>query len=86
MLKKPWLIAPLLILLLAATMLVVASCNLVQTSTIVTTHVTCNGQKTNLGGSGTPITNETCFKRLLVFSKTSGFRHASIKDGKIALQ
>jgi uncharacterized protein len=86
MLKKPWLIAPLLVLLLATTMLVVASCNLVQTSTIVTTRVTCNEQQTNLGGSGTAITNETCFKRLLVFSKTGGFRHASIKDGKVALQ
>ena len=86
MMKKPWLIAPLLVFLLAATMLIVASCNLVQTSTIVTTRVQCNGQQTNIGGSGTPITNETCFKRLLVFSKTGGFRHASIKDGKIALQ
>ena len=86
MIKKPWLIAPLLVLLLAATMLVVASCNLVHTSTVTTSRVQCNGQQTSIGGSGTPITNETCFKRLLVFSKTGGFRHASIKDGKIALQ
>ena len=86
MIKKPWLIAPSLVLLLAATMFVVASCNLVQTTTATTSRVKCNGQKNNIGGSGTPITNEKCFKRLLVFSKTAGFRHASIKDGKIALQ
>jgi len=86
MIKNPWLIAPLLVLLLATTMLIVASCNLVQTTTATTSRVKCTGQQTNLSGSVTPITNETCFKRLLVFSKTGGFRHASIKDGKIALQ
>jgi len=84
--KNPWLIAPLLVLLLAATMLVVASCNLVQRSSVSTSRVQCNGQQTNPGGSSTSIANGPCFKRLLVFSKTSGFRHASIKDGKIALQ
>jgi len=86
MIKKPWLIAPSLVLLLAAIMLVVASCNLVQRSSVSTSRVQCNSQQTNPGQSGTPVTNETCFKRLLVFSKTGGFRHASIKDGKIALQ
>ena len=84
--KNPWLIAPLLVLLLAATMLVAASCNLVQRSSVSTSRVQCNGQQTNPGGSSTSIANGPCFKRLLVFSKTSGFRHASIKDGKIALQ
>ena len=86
MVKKPWLIAPSLVLLLAATLLVVASCNLVQTTTATTSRVTCNGQQTNAGGSITPNTHDSCSKRLLVFSKTGGFRHASIKDGKIALQ
>lgn len=86
MIKRPWLLVPPLVLLLAATMLVVASCNFVQTSTVTTSRVQCNGQKNSIGGSGTPSNNEKCFKRLLVFSKTSGFRHASIKDGKIALQ
>jgi type 1 glutamine amidotransferase len=86
MIKKSWLIAPTLVLLLAATVFAVASCNLVQTSTVTTSRVQCNEQQTNLGVSGTRITNETCFKRLLVFSKTGGFRHASINDGKIALQ
>jgi type 1 glutamine amidotransferase len=86
MIKRPWLIAPSIILLLAATIFVVASCNLVQTSTATTSRVKCNGQQTNLDGSGTPGTNDSCSRRLLVFSKTGGFRHASIKDGKIALQ
>ena len=86
MMKKLWLLVPSLILILAATMLVVASCNLVHTSTVTTSPVQCTGQQNNDGGSGTPISNGKCFKRLLVFSKTGGFRHASIKDGKIALQ
>jgi len=38
-------------------------------------------------GEGSPLhINDSCSRRLLVFSKTGGFRHASIKDGKIALQ
>ncbi len=86
MIKKPWLLVPSIVLLLATTLLVVASCNLVQTSTDTTSRIKCNGQQTNLDGSGTPVTNNSCSRRLLVFSKTSGFRHASIKDGKIALQ
>jgi uncharacterized protein len=84
MIKRPWLIAPSLILLLAATLLAVASCNLVQTSTPTTSHQDCTGQA-NFKGSNSPTTNP-CSRRLLVFSKTGGFRHASIKDGKIALQ
>jgi uncharacterized protein len=66
MIKKPWLIDSSLVLLLAATLLVLASCNLVHTST--------------------PTTHKSSSMRLLVFSKTGGFRHASIKDAKIALQ
>ena len=86
MIKKPWVLVPSLLLLLAATMLIVASCNLIQTSTLTTSRIQCNGQQTNLDGSVTAITKDTCFKRILVFSKTGGFRHASIKDGKIALR
>jgi len=86
MLKKPWLIALSLLLLLAATIFVVSGCELVQTTTATTSRVQCNGQQTNAGGSITPTTNDSCPKRLLIFSKTGGFRHASIKDGKIALQ
>ena len=86
MIKKSWLLVPSIVLLLATTLLVVASCSLVQTSTDTTSRIKCNGQQTNLDGSGTPVTNNSCSRRLLVFSKTSGFRHASIKDGKIALQ
>jgi len=86
MIKRPWLLVPSLLLLLATTLLAVASCNLVQTSTSTTSRVKCNEQQTKLDGSGTPITKDSCSRRLLVFSKTGGFRHASIKDGKIALQ
>src|SRR6266700_5439448 len=86
MIKKSWLLVPSIVLLLATTLLVVASCSLVQTSTDTTSRIKCNGQQTNLDGSRTPVTNNSCSKRLLVFSKTGAFRHASIKDGKVALQ
>src|SRR6266702_8493169 len=86
MIKRPWLLVPSLVLLFATTLLAVASCNLVQTSTSTTSRVKCNEQQTKLDGSGTPITKDSCSRRLLVFSKTGGFRHASIKDGKITLQ
>ncbi|MGZ3643903.1 MAG: ThuA domain-containing protein [Ktedonobacteraceae bacterium] len=86
MIKRLWLLVPSLVLLLAAIMLVVAGCNLVQTSNVTTSRVKCNGLQTNTGGSITPTTNDSCPKRLLVISKTGGFRHASIKDGKIALR
>lgn len=85
MIKKPWLIAPSLVLLLAATLLVVAGCNLVQTST-ATPQAKCVGQQANTNGKSSSMTTNLCSRRLLVFSKTGGFRHASIKDGKLALQ
>ncbi len=83
--KKPRLLASSLVLLLAATSLVVASCNLVQPSAATSSPVTCSGQQANSSTSCAPGTH-TSSGRLLVFSKTGGFRHASIKDGKIALQ
>lgn len=86
LIKKPWLIASSIALLLAATLLVVASCDLVPTSTSTTPKANCNGQQANPGLSCTPTTLASSSMRLLVFSKTNGFRHASIKDGKIALQ
>src|SRR5213595_1789859 len=86
MIKRPWLLVPSFVLFITVTLLAVASCNLVQTSTDTPSRVKCNGQQTNLDGRGTPVTNDSCSRRLLVFSKTGGFRHASIKDGKIALQ
>ncbi len=86
--KKYWLITFSLVLLLAAALLTAASCNLVQGPTANTTgtQVTCNAQQASTTSSGSPTTANQCSRRLLVFSKTGGFRHASIKDGKIALQ
>ncbi|HVB72692.1 MAG TPA: ThuA domain-containing protein [Ktedonobacteraceae bacterium] len=40
---------------------------------------------TSQPGSGSPI-RSICLKRILVFSKTAAFRHASIPDGKQALK
>src|SRR5262245_50410829 len=76
------------VLLLSAVLLMAASCNLVQKPTAATsvTQVGCNAQQASTNSSGSPIPANQCGMRLLVFSKTGGFRHASIKDGKIALQ
>lgn len=82
----PRLTATPIVILLAATSLIVASCNLAQTSTTTPTQLTCNGQQANSGESCTPDAHIISSGRLLVFSKTGGFRHASIKDGKNALQ
>jgi type 1 glutamine amidotransferase len=88
MMKKYWLITLTLILLLSAALLTAASCNLVHgpTTTTTVTQVSCNAQHASTNSSGSPTTTNQCSRRLLVFSKTGGFRHASIKDGKIALQ
>jgi type 1 glutamine amidotransferase len=86
MFKKRWLIILSIILLLAVALLGISSCNLVQTSTTTTPQVKCSGQQANPDGSGSLTSNDSCSRRLLVFSKTGGFRHGSIKDGKIALQ
>jgi uncharacterized protein len=86
MIKKTWLISLSLVLLLAITLLAIASCNLVQTRTTTTPQDKCDGQQTNASGSDSPSTTNSCSRRLLVFSKTGGFRHASIKDGKLALR
>src|SRR5436305_14034136 len=45
-----------------------------------TSQSDCIAKLSTAGGTS------NCRKRLLVFSKTGAFRHASIKDGKIALQ
>src|SRR5260370_36912839 len=73
------------VLVLAATVLTVAS--LVHRPTITPTisHIDCNGQQATAGPGGTATSNR-CQGRLLVFTKTGGFRHASIKDAKLALQ
>ncbi len=86
MFKQKWLIALSLVLVLAAALLTAASCNLIHGSIKTATQIGCNGQQTSTNGSGSPTTTRPCQRRLLVFSKTGGFRHASIKDGKIALQ
>ena len=86
MVKKPWLLASSLVILLALASLVVASCNLVQSSSTTSSRISCNGQRINPGQSCTPTTEVVSSRRLLVFSKTGRFRHTSIKDGKIALQ
>jgi uncharacterized protein len=86
--KKYWLITFSLILLLAAALLTAASCNLVQgpPASPTVTQASCNAQQASTNSGGSPSTTNQCIRRLLVFSKTGGFRHASIKDGKIALR
>ncbi len=77
MFRKPWLI-PMALLL---TLLVVLLTVFVYRSSASIPHIDCNAKQS----SSSPTTT-ACPGKLLVFSKTGAFRHASIKDGKIALQ
>ncbi len=85
MFRKYWLIIPVIILVLAATVLTVASLVHRPATTTTISHIDCNAQQATTGPGGTTTSNR-CQGRLLVFTKTGGFRHASIKDAKIALQ
>lgn len=59
--------------------LILAACQ----SSSATSHLNCLTALTRTGDTPVPA---ACHKRLLVFSKTVGYRHASIPAGKIALQ
>jgi uncharacterized protein len=81
MLKRRWYIA--LALILASALILFYVSTLAQRPGTSTPTVRCNG--TQSSGNVSPATT-TCQKRILVFSKTGGFRHASIKDGIRALR
>jgi len=83
MVKKNWAITLVVVLILLATLATIAS--LVYKNAKTIPQVSCNGQQASFTVLASPTTG-ACQRRLLVFSKTAGFRHASIKDGKIALQ
>src|SRR5256714_12207545 len=78
MFRKPWLTLLALHLTLLVALLTLASC--ISRPPQSSPHSDCSAKHSSTGGTG------NCRKRLLVFSKTAAFRHASIKDGKIALQ
>src|SRR6266699_4233490 len=78
MFRKPWLTLLALLLTLLVALLTLASC--ISKPPQSSPHSDCSAKHSTAGGTG------NCRKRLLVFSKTGAFRHASIKDGKIALQ
>jgi len=59
--------------------LILAACQ----SSTATSTVDCLTALTRTGATAIPV---ACRKRLLVFSKTAAYRHASIPAGKIALQ
>src|SRR2546429_1558180 len=83
MVKKNWAITLVVVLILLATLATIASLLYKNAKTIP--QVSCNGQQAGFTVLASPTTG-ACQRRLLVFSKTAGFRHASIMDGKIALQ
>src|SRR5207302_9474604 len=83
MFNKRRLIPFVIVLTLAVALLTLASCISRPPASIP--HTACNRKQPNTGGSSSS-TTVSCRKKLLVFSKTGAFRHASIKDGKIALQ
>src|SRR6266513_3930672 len=83
MVKKNWAITLVVVLILLATLATIASLLYKNAKTIP--QVSCNGQQAGFTVLASPTTGAGQ-RRLLVFAKTAGFRHASIKDGKIALQ
>ncbi len=85
MFKKNWLITLVLLLVFSVALLTLVDCGPVHGPATTVSQVDCSGHQAGTHISGSPTVN-ACHKRLLVFSKTGGFRHASIKDGKIALQ
>src|SRR5256714_8112333 len=76
--RRPWLILLALLLTLLVALLTLTTC--ISRPPESSPHTDCNAKQSSTGGTG------SCRKKLLVFSKTGAFRHASIKDGKIALQ
>lgn len=85
--RKRWLLIPLLLMLLVAGFWLVFA-ELVYAPTTSSSFGNCHMIQTNTTAAylATSTPDEGCTKRLLVFSKTAGFRHASIADGKAALQ
>jgi type 1 glutamine amidotransferase len=88
MFKRSWLIIPSSVFLLSLALITTASCNLAHGPPAATnvTQFSCNVRQISTSTSGSSTEINQCNRRLLVFSKTNGFRHASIKDGKVALQ
>ena len=78
MFRKPGLTLLALLLTLLVALLTLASC--ISKPPQSSSQSDCSAKHSTPGGTG------NCRKKLLVFSKTAAFRHASIKDGKIALQ
>src|SRR6266516_3811031 len=82
MLKKNWLIpVALIILTLAVTAWTLAVFIHSPPPATSILHIDCHTPQSR----SSPIANR-CPYKILVFSKTGAFRHASIKDGKLALQ
>src|SRR5260370_26005419 len=86
-LKKYWLMALTVLLVLSVTLLTLASCNLAHESagTVPQAQNDCSRQKVSSSSNGSP-TTRACQRRLLVFSKTGGFPSSPIKGGKNSLQ
>ena len=80
--KKHWYVFSICVLSFLLLSLSLAAC---QSSSATSTAKTANCLTvlTRESGAATPA---ACRKRLLVFSKTAAYRHASIPDGKIALK
>jgi type 1 glutamine amidotransferase len=88
-LKRNWFIASALVVIVGLTL--VTAVNLLRAGTTApNTPSTRSAPQSNCGkqqaGANTSPSASACSARLLVFSKTAAFRHASIEDGKITLK
>src|SRR5260370_27809841 len=85
-LKKYWLMALTVLLVLSVALLTLASCNLAHESagTVPQAQNDCSRQKVSSSSNGSP-TTRACQTRLLVFFQTSRFSHYLQWGGKIGL-
>ncbi|HLX39824.1 MAG TPA: ThuA domain-containing protein [Ktedonobacteraceae bacterium] len=84
MFRKRWFFP--VVVSLVIVIILVTTIGLIYKLTATTfTGTTCSAAQATATANSTPAPY-ACLKRLLVFSKTAAFRHASIADGKVALQ
>lgn len=85
MFRRRWLIVLAIVLIAAVALFTVATLLQGHKPASTLSHVVCNTQASSTNQGGSPSTN-ACQRKILVFSKTGAFRHASIPAAITALK
>lgn len=85
MFKQRWIIALALVLIVSIALFTVTTILQGHQPATTISHISCNTQPSSANKSGSPSAN-ACHRKLLVFSKTGAFRHASIPAAVAALK